>query len=211
MRLFWPDAVSLGAACLGAACLGLTTSASAQMPSVQTPLRQTPSFQAAPLPPLQEQQSRMTAPVTAPPKPNTPPATIERPSIWVPAGTAKLQALDKVNAQTTALTIKVGQAVAFGSLTIVVKACEEDDDRTLGWLIFSAAQTPSFGFAESVINNLTKIPGPMTQAALLYYIQCSQAIKLAVYQFSGIGTFKEIYHQRQFTSPPAAAASIPIP
>lgn len=65
----------------------------------------------------------MTAPVTAPPKPNTPPATIERPSIWVPAGTAKLQALDKVNAQTTALTIKVGQAVAFGSLTIVVKAC----------------------------------------------------------------------------------------
>lgn len=123
MRLFWLDAVSLGAACLGAACLGLTTSASAQMPSVQTPLRQTPSFQAAPLPPLQEQQSRMTAPVTAPPKPNTPPATIERPSIWVPAGTAKLQALDKVNAQTTALTIKVGQAVAFGSLTIVVKAC----------------------------------------------------------------------------------------
>jgi hypothetical protein len=41
----------------------------------------------------------------------------------VPAGVARLEALDKVNAQGTALTIKVGQSATFGSLTITVKGC----------------------------------------------------------------------------------------
>jgi hypothetical protein len=36
---------------------------------------------------------------------------------------AKLVALDKVNAQATELTIKVGQSATFESLTITVKAC----------------------------------------------------------------------------------------
>jgi len=36
---------------------------------------------------------------------------------------AKLQALDKVNAQASDLTIKVGQSATFGSLTITVKSC----------------------------------------------------------------------------------------
>ena len=41
----------------------------------------------------------------------------------VPATTAKIQALDKVNAQTTNLTVKVGQTATFESMTIAVKAC----------------------------------------------------------------------------------------
>ena len=52
-----------------------------------------------------------------------PPATFERPNVWVPAEVAKLQALDKVNAQASDLTIKVGQSASFGSLTILVKSC----------------------------------------------------------------------------------------
>jgi hypothetical protein len=52
-----------------------------------------------------------------------PPAMAERPNIWVPAGAAKLEALDKVNAQASELTIKVGQSATFGSLTISVKSC----------------------------------------------------------------------------------------
>jgi hypothetical protein len=55
--------------------------------------------------------------------PATPPATVERPNVWVPASVAKLEALDKVNAQATELTITVGQSATFGSLTIAVKAC----------------------------------------------------------------------------------------
>jgi hypothetical protein len=41
----------------------------------------------------------------------------------LPAGTAQLQALDKVNAQTSTLSVKVGQSATFGSLTITVKSC----------------------------------------------------------------------------------------
>jgi hypothetical protein len=63
------------------------------------------------------------APPGAPSPPATPPATAARPNIWVPAGSAKLVALDKVNAQATELTVKVGQSATFGSLTITVKAC----------------------------------------------------------------------------------------
>lgn len=50
-------------------------------------------------------------------------APVERPNVWVPAAVAKLEALDKVNAQATELTVKVGQAATFGSLTIAVKSC----------------------------------------------------------------------------------------
>jgi hypothetical protein len=60
-------------------------------------------------------------PPTIPPV--TPPAAVERPNVWVPAGAAKLQALDKVNAQASELMIKVGQSATFGSLTVTVKAC----------------------------------------------------------------------------------------
>jgi hypothetical protein len=57
--------------------------------------------------------------------PSVPPPTVSAgwPDVWLPAGGVKLQALDKVNAQATALTIKVGQTATFGSLTIAVKAC----------------------------------------------------------------------------------------
>ena len=47
-----------------------------------------------------------------------------RPNVWVPQGTAILQALDKVNAQSATLTVKVGQSATFGSLTIAVQSCQ---------------------------------------------------------------------------------------
>jgi hypothetical protein len=101
-------------------------------------------IQATPLPPLQQQWNQEgSAPVSSgilappgspdssvpsapdqPPVPSVaPPQTMERPNVWVPAGVAKLQALDKVNAQAATLTIKVGESATFGSLTIKVKAC----------------------------------------------------------------------------------------
>ena len=97
-------------------------------------------IQAAPLPPLQQQWHQDgTSPIPAspsrpaptnqrpapggPPTPASPSAAAEWANNWLPAQAVRVQALDKVNAQTTALTIKVGQAVAFGSLTITAKAC----------------------------------------------------------------------------------------
>ena len=51
--------------------------------------------------------------------PSAPPS----PQVWLPKGVAELQALDKVNARSATLTVKVGQPVTYGSLTIAVQAC----------------------------------------------------------------------------------------
>lgn len=42
---------------------------------------------------------------------------------WQPQGSAQVQVLDKVNAQSAVLDVKVGQQGKFGSLTIQVQAC----------------------------------------------------------------------------------------
>ncbi len=75
--------------------------------------------------PIEEVPSGDNAPVqqTLPPPPPADMTPLQRANVWLPAGSAKLQALDKVNAQATAMTVKVGQSATFGSLTIRVKAC----------------------------------------------------------------------------------------
>jgi hypothetical protein len=56
-----------------------------------------------------------------PAKPDMPaPST---PGSWVPRDTADLLVLDKVNAKSTALTLKVGQAADNASLSISLRAC----------------------------------------------------------------------------------------
>jgi len=57
---------------------------------------------------------------------DTPPADSlpsEHADQWIAVTSVRLQALDKVNAQAQSLTVKVGQPVSFGSLTITVRAC----------------------------------------------------------------------------------------
>jgi hypothetical protein len=43
---------------------------------------------------------------------------------WQPQGTAVLQLLDKVDAQSATLAIKAGQSAQYGALTIAVRACD---------------------------------------------------------------------------------------
>lgn len=43
---------------------------------------------------------------------------------WVPMHSARLQALDKVTARVTILEARVGGSVAFGTLTINLRACQ---------------------------------------------------------------------------------------
>jgi hypothetical protein len=57
----------------------------------------------------------------APPLDMTP--QVPWPNKWQAGTAAKLQALDKVNAQAGNLTVKVGESATFESLTITVKAC----------------------------------------------------------------------------------------
>lgn len=42
---------------------------------------------------------------------------------WLPRGEAELQALDKVNTRSQKLSVRVGQSVQYGSLTIAVQSC----------------------------------------------------------------------------------------
>jgi hypothetical protein len=104
-------------------CIAMAVPASAQKAPIQ----------ATQLPPLQQQwrqeglspvQQSPSSPGMPSPSPTpVPEAPAPAANVWVPAGAAKLQALDKVTAQNATLTIKVGQSATFGSLTITVKAC----------------------------------------------------------------------------------------
>ncbi len=78
-------------------------------PAGQTPAGQAPAGQA----PATADAAKTATATPAPPPPN----------VWLPAAVATLQALDKVNAQASTLTVKVGQSATFGSLTITVKSC----------------------------------------------------------------------------------------
>jgi hypothetical protein len=46
------------------------------------------------------------------------------PVTWMPQGTAVLQVLDKVDAQSVILDVKVGSSAPSGPLTIAVRSCE---------------------------------------------------------------------------------------
>jgi hypothetical protein len=115
MRVFW----------LAATGLLLAASVEAQPQSTRTeplpPLQQ--QWRQQDLPPGPDPAEQGQQPPIQPPLGVAPPATMDRPNGWIPAATVKLQALDKVNALTAALTIKVGGSAAFGSLTIAAKAC----------------------------------------------------------------------------------------
>jgi hypothetical protein len=53
------------------------------------------------------------------------PAAPAPPADWIGRGTATLEALDKVNAQHTTLTVPVGSTASYEALSITVKACLE--------------------------------------------------------------------------------------
>ena len=154
MRPLW-----LALICFGGLISG---QARAQAPSLRPPSVQSPSIQGTFLPPLQEQKSsssRATAPeakVSGPslsvsPKNSMLTATADRADTWLPAGTARIQALDKVNAQATALIVKVGQSAVFGSLTIQVKACvirpPDQPADAAAYLNVTDSRPDSLGFA----------------------------------------------------------------
>ena len=68
------------------------------------------------------------APAPAPAQPAEPgqeqaPATPPAPA-WLPRAAATLILLDKIAAQPRTVTVQVGEQVAFGSLTIAVRACD---------------------------------------------------------------------------------------
>ena len=98
-------------------------------PSLPRPQAPAPAYVAPAYNPPQDRSPADTpsvtgaeqAPAQPPPLDMTP--QVQWPNKWVPASAVKLQALDKVNAQATSMTIRVGQPATFGSLTITVRSC----------------------------------------------------------------------------------------
>jgi hypothetical protein len=80
----------------------------------QAPATALPQIAPAPGQPAPPATDTPAAPQPAPPLPN----------IWLPQGSAVLQLLDKVNAQSSTVTVKVGQSITYGTLAIAVQACE---------------------------------------------------------------------------------------
>jgi hypothetical protein len=85
---------------------------------------------APPLAPLGAPQIAPSVPPPAAAAPPPPPSAATTytpapatPDLWLPRGTAEVQALDKVNARNAMLAVKVGDKATFGSLTIAVQAC----------------------------------------------------------------------------------------
>jgi hypothetical protein len=51
------------------------------------------------------------------------PAPPQYPNDWVPAKTARLVVLDKIDSLSKDLTVEVGQSASYGALTITVQSC----------------------------------------------------------------------------------------
>ena len=104
-----------------------------------------------PLPPLDSPAE--TPPDSAPRKPAGP--------AWLPQGSASVQALDKVSAQSATLTIKVGQSVQFGSLRIVVKACvvrpPDQAADAAAYLDIVDSRDPAAGFAGWLVRSAPSV------------------------------------------------------
>ncbi len=106
---------------------------SVQYPSPQQPPQVMQQVQPMPQPSPSAPQQGAQAPgqgqqATQPPVDQTqsePPAAPQPMHLtWLPETGATLQVLDKVNALSSTLTIKVGQQAQFGSLNIQVQACD---------------------------------------------------------------------------------------
>lgn len=122
---------------------------------------------ATPLPPPTDQQQEV--PQQAQPAPAPPPDTPQPLQLtWVPAGTALVQVLDKVNAQNTVLTVKVGEQAEYGSLSIQVQACDvhppdqvQDSAAYLN-VTDSHADTPAFhGWMLAAEPSVSMLQNPM--------------------------------------------------
>jgi hypothetical protein len=98
-------------------------------PTVMTPAPDQVPQEQAPVVPSQGDAAPQAAQPTLPqttqtaPQNNAPTAPQPIQLTWQAQGSAQVQVLDKVNAQSAVLDVKVGQQGKYGSLTILVQAC----------------------------------------------------------------------------------------
>jgi hypothetical protein len=136
----------------------LPMGAQAQSAITTTPLMppsvQYPPPAAAPPPASQPQTATQGSQQVPPPAPSAPqPMQLT----WLPQANATLQVLDKVNAQSSVLTVKVGQQAQFGSLTIQVQACDshplDQPQDSAAYLTITDSRADASGFRGWMLAN----------------------------------------------------------
>ena len=116
-----------------------------------------PSDQTPAQPPTDQTQTQSPAapPGTPPAAPPAPPQAMQL--TWVPQAGATLQVLDKVNAQHTVLTIKVGQQAQIGTLNIQVQACDihppDQPQDSAAYLTITDSRADASGFRGWMLAN----------------------------------------------------------
>jgi hypothetical protein len=138
----------------------------------QSPLTTTAPITATPLlpPSLQYTAPQQAPPAAQPPsdqtqaqpptvQPGAAPPAAPRPMqlTWQPQASATLQVLDKVNAQSSVVTIKVGQQAQVGSLSIQVQACDthpsDQPQDSAAYLTITDSHADSPGFRGWLLAN----------------------------------------------------------
>jgi len=124
------------------------------LPQTQT---EAPADQTQAQPPTDQSQAQ---PSTAQPQsvPAAPPATPQPMQLtWLPQAGVTLQVLDKVNAQNSMLTIKVGQRAKVGSLSIQVQACDthpaDQPQDSAAYLTITDSHPDAPGFSGWILAN----------------------------------------------------------
>jgi hypothetical protein len=126
------------------------------MPALAQPIA---PITATPLlaPSVQQQQPPAVMQAPAQPQEVTPSAPQPMQMRWLPQGSAQLQVLDKVNAQNSMLTVKVGQEAQFGSLNIQVQACDthppDQAQDSAAYLTITDSHADALGFRGWMLAN----------------------------------------------------------
>ena len=109
-------ALMLAAVVMPVAALAQAPAAITATPLLPPSVQYTPTLP-PPQPPADQSQAQ-------PAQPAPPAAPQPMQLTWLPQANALVQVLDKVNAQSTVLTVKIGQQAEYGTLNIQVQACD---------------------------------------------------------------------------------------
>lgn len=84
-------------------------------------------------------------------------------------------------------------------------------DAMQGWLLFMAAQFPSPGWHEAVLDPMTEVAGPLAREALRYYANVSVAVDLAIDQKDHLNSFTPVIVRNPKPSPVPASTGQLLP
>lgn len=120
-----------------------------------------------------------------------------------------LEIIDSYNEEASD-PIRIMRATAKNLVALASWACGRKDDDALAWIIFHVAQCPGIDSGRKVIRAITEDAiGPMSQQALLYYLDCASAIDEALQQMNNIRHFETI--RKSSARPVSPKSTNPIP